>query len=31
MVNTLLGPVLVGGSVGNNSRSQWYFRMGKVF
>jgi NTE family protein len=31
IVNTLFGPVLVGGSAGNNSRAAWFFRMGKVF
>ena len=31
IVTTLIGPILFGGSVGNNSRSQWFFRMGKVF
>ncbi len=31
IVNTIIGPILVGGSVGNNSRNAWFFRMGKVF
>ena len=31
IVNTIIGPILVGGSVGNNSRNAWYFRMGKIF
>jgi NTE family protein len=31
IINTIVGPVLVGGSMGTQGRAKWFFQLGRVF
>jgi hypothetical protein len=30
-MDTLAGPLLIGGSIGNGGHAKWFFQLGRVF